>query len=136
MKLIVCGPVPFGGTPVIHAGTPLLVQPQPAAVFTANELAPPPAGGLWLAGASETLHPPVWLTAKLWPPMMMAALRSGPGFGATENAIAWVPVPLGGMPVTQVGTSLVFHVQTAFVEIVTVSCPPPAANVWPAGEIE
>ena len=46
VKLIVCGPVPLAGTPVIHAGTPLLVQPQPAAVFTANELAPPAADGL------------------------------------------------------------------------------------------
>jgi hypothetical protein len=46
LKLIVCGPDPLAGTPVIHAGTPLLVQPQPAAVFTANELAPPPADGL------------------------------------------------------------------------------------------
>jgi hypothetical protein len=46
VKLIVCGPLPFAGTPVIHAATPLLVQPQPAAVFTANELAPPPADAL------------------------------------------------------------------------------------------
>lgn len=46
VKLIVCGPVPLAGTPVIHAGTPLLVQPQPAAVFTANELEPPAAEGL------------------------------------------------------------------------------------------
>ena len=46
-------PVPLPGTPVIHDGTPLLVQPQPAVVFTANELAPPPAGGLWLPGANE-----------------------------------------------------------------------------------
>ena len=82
------------------------------------------------------LHPPVWLTAKLWPPMMMAALRSGPWFGSTVKAIACVPVPLGGMPVTQAGTSLVFHVQIEFVEIVTVPCPPAAGNVWPAGEIE
>jgi hypothetical protein len=46
LKLIVCGPDPLAGTPVIHTGTPLLVQPQPAAVFTANELALPLAGAL------------------------------------------------------------------------------------------
>jgi hypothetical protein len=51
---------------------------------------------------------------------MMAALRSGPWFGSTAKAITWVPVPLGGMPVTQTGTSLVFHVQVELVEIVTV----------------
>jgi hypothetical protein len=82
------------------------------------------------------LHPLVWLTAKLWPPRMMAALRSGPWFGSTVKAITWVPVPLGSMPVTQAGTSLVFHVQIEFVEIVTVPCPPAAGNVWSAGEIE
>jgi hypothetical protein len=38
--------VPPAGIPVIHSGTPLLVQSQPAEVFTANELAPPLAGGL------------------------------------------------------------------------------------------
>ena len=38
VKLIVCGPAPLAGTPVIHAGTPLLVQSHPAAVLTANEL--------------------------------------------------------------------------------------------------
>ena len=53
VKLIVCGPVPFAGTPVIHAGTPLLVQAQPAAVFTANELEPPDADALWLVGFNE-----------------------------------------------------------------------------------
>jgi hypothetical protein len=67
---------------------------------------------------------------------MMVALRSGPWFGATVKTITWVPVPLGGMAVTQAGTSLVFHVQIEFVEIVTVPCPPAAGNVWPAGEIE
>jgi hypothetical protein len=82
------------------------------------------------------LHPLVWLTVKLWPPMMIAAVRSGPGFGSTVKAITWVPVPLGGMPVTQAGTSLVSHVQIEFVEIVTVPCPRAAGNVWPAGEIE
>ena len=46
VKLIVCVPVPLAGTPVIHAGTPLLVQPQPAVVVTANELAPPAAVAL------------------------------------------------------------------------------------------
>ena len=43
MKLIVCGPVPAEGIPVIHAGAPLLVHVHPAAVFTATELAPPAA---------------------------------------------------------------------------------------------
>ena len=62
VKLIVCGPVPLAGTPVIHDGTPLLVQPQPATVFTANELGPPLADGLWLVGVSEKLHPLAWLT--------------------------------------------------------------------------
>jgi hypothetical protein len=46
VKLIVCGPEPLPGTPEIHGGTPLLVHPHPAAVFTANELAPPPAAAL------------------------------------------------------------------------------------------
>lgn len=57
VKLIVCDPAPLAGTPVIHDGTPLVVQPQPATVFTANELAPPLAEGLWLVGDSEKLHP-------------------------------------------------------------------------------
>ena len=53
VKLIVCGPVPLAGTPVIHAGTPLLVQLQLAVVVRSNELEPPAAGALWLVGASE-----------------------------------------------------------------------------------
>ncbi len=53
VKLIVVVPVPLAGTPVIHAGTPLLVQPHAAAVFTANELDPPEAVALWLVGFSE-----------------------------------------------------------------------------------
>jgi hypothetical protein len=65
------------------------------------------------------LHPPDWMTAKLWPAMMIAALRSGPGFGSTLNAMVCGPVPLAGTPVTQLGTSLVFHVQTELVEIDT-----------------
>ena len=57
VKLIVCGPAPFAGTPVIHTGTPLLVQAQPAAVFTANELELAAADGLYPVGASEKPHP-------------------------------------------------------------------------------
>jgi hypothetical protein len=38
--------VPPAGMPVIQEGTSLLVQSQPAAVFTANELAPPLADEL------------------------------------------------------------------------------------------
>ena len=53
VKLIVVVPVPLAGTPVIHAGTPLLVQLQPAAVVTSKELGPPAAVGLWLVGFSE-----------------------------------------------------------------------------------
>ena len=43
VKLIVVVPMPLAGTPVIHAGTPLLVQPHAAAVFTSNALDPPAA---------------------------------------------------------------------------------------------
>ena len=46
VKLIVVVPVPLAGTPVIHAGTPLLVQPQLAVVVTSNELEPPAAAAL------------------------------------------------------------------------------------------
>jgi hypothetical protein len=53
VKLIVVVPVPFAGTPVIHAGTPLLVHAHAAAVFTANELDPPDADALWLVGFNE-----------------------------------------------------------------------------------
>ena len=53
VKLIVVVPVPLAGTPVIQDGTPLLVQPHAAAVFTANELGPPDADALWLVGFSE-----------------------------------------------------------------------------------
>ena len=56
VKLIVVVPVPFAGTPVIHAGTPPLVQPHEAAVFTSNELGPPDADALWLVGFNEKLH--------------------------------------------------------------------------------
>jgi hypothetical protein len=38
--------VPPAGMPVIQEGTLLLVQSQPAEVFTASELAPPIADGL------------------------------------------------------------------------------------------
>ena len=50
VKLIVVVPVPLAGTPVIHAGTPLVVQLHVAAVFTSNALDPPEAGALWLVG--------------------------------------------------------------------------------------
>ena len=53
VKLIVVVPVPLAGTPVIHAGTPLLVQPHAAAVFTSNALDPPDAGALWPVGFNE-----------------------------------------------------------------------------------
>ena len=54
VKLIVVVPVPLAGPhDVIHAGTPLLVQLQPAAVVISNELGPPAAAGLWLVGFSE-----------------------------------------------------------------------------------
>ena len=53
LKLIVVVPVPLAGTPVIHAGTPLLVQAHAAVVFTANALDPPDADALWLVGFSE-----------------------------------------------------------------------------------
>ena len=53
VKLMVVVPVPLAGTPVIHAGTPLLVQLQPAVVLTSNELEPPAAAALWLVGFSE-----------------------------------------------------------------------------------
>jgi len=53
VKAIVCGPAPLAGTPVIHAGTTPRVQAQPAAVFSANELAPPDADALWLVGFNE-----------------------------------------------------------------------------------
>ena len=56
VKLIVVVPVPLAGTPVIHAGTPLLVQPHAAAVFTSNALDPPDAGAVWLVGFNEKLH--------------------------------------------------------------------------------
>jgi len=62
---------------------------------------------------------------------LLAAVRSGPEFGSTVNAIVCVPVPLAGMPVTHAGTSLVVHVQTDPVETVTTLCPPAVANDWP-----
>ena len=53
VKLIVVVPVPLAGTPVIHAGTPLVVQSQVAVVFTSNALDPPEADALWLVGFNE-----------------------------------------------------------------------------------
>jgi hypothetical protein len=53
VKLIVVVPVPFAGTPVIHAGTPLLVHAHAAVVATSNELDPPEAVALRLAGFNE-----------------------------------------------------------------------------------
>ena len=53
VKLIVVVPVPVPGTPVIHDGTPMLVQSQPAVVVMSNELDPPAAYALWLPGANE-----------------------------------------------------------------------------------
>jgi hypothetical protein len=46
VKLIDCELVPLPGTTVIHGGTPLVVQAQPATVFTAKELPPPLADEL------------------------------------------------------------------------------------------
>ena len=46
VKLIVCVPLPLAGTPVIHAGTPALVQLQPDAVVMSKALWPPPAEAL------------------------------------------------------------------------------------------
>ena len=94
VKLIVVVPVPLAGTPVIHAGTPLLVQLQLAAVFTSTALAPPAAVALWLVGFNEKLHAaaPACVTAKVWPPMMMLALRdAGSGLAATVKLIVVVP---------------------------------------------
>jgi hypothetical protein len=56
LKLIVVVPVPLAGTPVIHAGTPLLVQLHDAVVFTSNALDPPGAVAVWLVGFNEKLH--------------------------------------------------------------------------------
>lgn len=53
VKLMVVVLVPLPGTPVIHAGTPLLVQLHPAVVLTSNELEPPATDALWLVGFSE-----------------------------------------------------------------------------------
>ena len=58
VKLIVVVPVPFAGTPVIHAGTPLLVQTHAAAVFTANELDPPDAGRVVARRIQRIAAPP------------------------------------------------------------------------------
>src|SRR5688500_20191956 len=78
VKLIVVVPVPLAGIPVIHAGTPLLVQLQPAVVLTSNELEPPAAGALWLAGVSEALRgaaAAACVTAEGWPPGVTLAVR-------------------------------------------------------------
>ena len=57
VKLIVVVPVPLAGTPVIHAGTPLLVQPHAAGVVAmVNELDPLDAVAVWLVGFKEKLH--------------------------------------------------------------------------------
>ena len=53
VKLIVAGPVPLAGIPVIHAGTPLVVQLHAAVVVMLNALEPPAAVELWLEGFSE-----------------------------------------------------------------------------------
>ena len=57
VKLIVVVPVPLAGTPVIHVGTALLVQPHAAGVVAMlNELDPPDAVAVWLVGFNEKLH--------------------------------------------------------------------------------
>ena len=53
VKSIVVGPVPPAGIPVTHAGTPLVVHPQPDPVFTLNALAPPAAVAPWRVGLKE-----------------------------------------------------------------------------------
>ena len=53
VKLIVVVPVPADGTPAIHAGTPLLVQSQPAVVLISNELDPPADPAAWLLEDNE-----------------------------------------------------------------------------------
>lgn len=56
VKLIVVVPVPLAGTPVIHDGTPLLVQPHADVVLRSKALDPPEADALWLVGFSEYVH--------------------------------------------------------------------------------
>ena len=57
VKLIIVVPVPLAGTPVIHVGTALLVQPHAAGVVAmVNELDPPDAVAVWLVGFKEKLH--------------------------------------------------------------------------------
>jgi hypothetical protein len=73
---------------------------------------------------------------KVWPARMIAAVRAGPAFGSTLNASVWAPVPVGGMPLIHVGTSLAVQVQRELVETATLPAPPPIVNDWPAGAIE
>ena len=135
VKLMVVVPVPLGGTAVIHAGTPLLVQAQLAAVFTSNELAPPAAAALWLVGFNEKLHAAAaCVTAKVWPPMVMLALReAGSGLAATVKLMVVVPVPLGGTPVIHAGTPLLVQAQLDAVLTANVLAPPAADALWLVG---
>jgi hypothetical protein len=131
VKLMVVVPVPLPGTPVIHDGTPLLVQLQLDVVLTSNALVLPPADALWLVGFSEKLHgAAACVTAKVWPSMTMLALRVPPVLAATVKLMVVVPVPLPGTPVIHVGTPLLDQLQLAVVLRSNALAPPPADALW------
>jgi hypothetical protein len=138
VKLTVWVPVALAGTPVIHAGTPLLVQPQLARVLTVKELAPPAADALWLFGLRENVHAAAaCVTLNVCPPILMLALRGlGLLFVATMKLMVVVPVPVAGTPVIHGGTPLLLQVQPAAVFTANELAPPAAVALWLPGARE
>ena len=79
------------------------------------------------------MHPFVWLTEKVCPPMTMLALRAGPVLAATVKLIAVVPVPDAGTPEIQEGTPLLVQAHAAVVLTSNELDPPDADGLWLVG---
>ena len=93
----------------------------------------PPRSKVRLPGATEYVHPLAWLTAKVWPPMTMLALRAGSVLAATVKLMVVVPVPLPGTPVIHAGTPLLVQLQPAVVLTSNELEPPAADALWLVG---
>src|SRR6185503_8541473 len=70
---------------------------------------------------------PDWLMVNVRPEIRIVALRAGPGFEATENTIAPLPVPVGFTTEIQLACGIAVHVHPA--PVVMATAPEEAADV-------
>jgi hypothetical protein len=122
---------------VIHDALLEALQSQAPCVCTEMEPAPPVAGKLWLPGEIDALQLGAdadCVTVARCPATMIAAVRCGPGFGATVKAISPVPVPLVEDNAIHPWSAAAVHVQSgSLVPTVTLDPPPLVAMVCVGG---